>query len=54
MKKAKATLIKKETLSSNFKLTFRNQAEKEYFLILHKSKNEIYNKLEINQDYFHT
>jgi hypothetical protein len=54
MKKAKATLTKKEALPNNFKLTFRNQEEKEYFLILHKSKNEIYNQLEINQDYSHT
>ena len=49
----KAILIKKEILLNNFKLGFKDQ-EKEYFLILHKSKKEIYNQLELNQEYFYT
>jgi hypothetical protein len=49
----KAILIKKEILLNNFKLGFKDQ-EKEYFLILHKSKKEIYSQLELNQEYFYT
>jgi len=54
MNQFKSTLIKKETLPNNFKLTFKNQIGKEYFLILHGNQKEIYNHLELNQDYFYT
>jgi hypothetical protein len=54
MNKTKATLISKEPLPNNFKLTFKNQAEKEYFLILHEEQKEIYSQLELNQAYFYT
>lgn len=53
MSKIKATLIRKEPLLTNFKLTFKNQAEKEYFLILHENQKEIYSQLELNQAYFY-
>jgi len=49
----KATLIRKEVLPNNFKLIFKN-LESTQFLILHKSKKEIYNQLELNQEYFYT
>jgi len=49
----KATLIKKELLPNNFKLTFKNQ-ENTQFLILHEEHKEIYSQLELNQEYFYT
>lgn len=49
----KATLIRKKLLPNNFKLIFKN-LESTQFLILHKSKKEIYNQLELNQEYFYT
>lgn len=49
----KATLIKKELLPNNFKLTFKN-SESVQFLILHKNKKKIYEQLELNQEYFYT
>jgi hypothetical protein len=49
----KSTLIKKEPLPNNFKLTFKS-LENVYFLFLHKSKREIYEQLELNQEYFYT
>lgn len=49
----KATLIKKELLPNNFKLTFKN-SESIQFLILHKEHKKIYSQLELNQEYFYT
>lgn len=49
----KATLIKKELLPNNFKLTFKN-SESVQFLVLHKNKKKIYEQLELNQEYFYT
>jgi hypothetical protein len=54
MNQEKATLISKEPLPNNFKLTFKNQAKKEYFLILHENQKEIYSQLELNQTYLYT
>jgi len=54
MNETKAILIGKELLPNNFKLTFKNQAEKEYFLILHENQKEIYSQLELNQVYSYT
>ena len=49
----KATLIKKELLPNNFKLSFKNQGSIQ-FLILHEEHKEIYSKLELDQEYFYT
>jgi hypothetical protein len=49
----KATLIKKELLPNNFKLTFKNQANTQ-FLILHEEHKELYSQLKLNQEYFYT
>jgi len=49
----KATLIKKELLPNNFKLTFKN-SESVRFLILHEEHKELYSQLELNQEYFYT
>jgi len=49
----KATLIKKQLLPNNFKLTFKNQ-ENAQFLILHEEHKELYNQLELNQEYLYT
>jgi hypothetical protein len=49
----KATLIKKEVLPNNFKLTFKS-LESTQFLILHEEHKEIYSQLEINQEYIYT
>jgi hypothetical protein len=49
----KATLIKKEILPNNFKLTFESQ-ENTQFLILHEEHKELYNRLELNKEYFYT
>ena len=49
----KATLIKKELLPNNFKLTFKDQGNTQ-FLILHEEHKEIYSQLELNQEYFYT
>ncbi|KLL02743.1 MAG: hypothetical protein MRECE_48c006 [Mycoplasmataceae bacterium CE_OT135] len=49
----KATLIKKELLPNNFKLTFKNQGDTQ-FLILHEEHKELYSQLELNQEYFYT
>ncbi|KLL02746.1 MAG: hypothetical protein MRERV_72c001 [Mycoplasmataceae bacterium RV_VA103A] len=48
----KATLIKKEILPNNFKLTFKNQTNTQ-FLILHEEHKELYTQLELNQEYFY-
>ena len=49
----KATLIKKELLPNNFKLSFKNQGSIQ-FLILHEEHKEIYSQLELGQEYFYT
>lgn len=49
----KAILTKKELLPNNFKLTFKS-SESTQFLILHEEHKEIYNQLELNEEYFYT
>jgi len=43
----KSTLIKKESLPNNFKLTFKSQ-ENTHFFIVHEEQKELYNRLELN------
>lgn len=47
----KALLIRKEVLNQHFKLTFSSKTGKEYFLILHGDKKNIYHQLTVNQYY---
>jgi hypothetical protein len=48
--KATGTLIKKQQLKSNYKLTFTNDRG-DLFLFLHQSKNILFNELKIKCDY---
>jgi hypothetical protein len=50
----KALLIRKEKLKvKNFKLTFVSKNGKEYFLILHEDKKNIYNQLSEKHYYYY-
>jgi hypothetical protein len=49
----KAFLIRKEKLKRNFKLTFASKNGKEYFLILHEDKKNIYNQLSEKHYYYY-
>jgi ABC-type uncharacterized transport system substrate-binding protein len=49
----RAFLIKKEVLNRHFKLTFSSKTGKEYFLILHGDKKDIYQQLAENHYYYY-
>jgi hypothetical protein len=49
----RAFLIRKETLPNYFKLTFSSKTGKEYFLTLHRDKQDIYQQLATNNYYFY-
>ena len=48
--KSQATLIKKEKLRNNYKLTFNN-GNKDFFLILHEKRKKIFHQLISNRKY---
>lgn len=49
----RALLIRKETLPNYFKLTFSSKTGKEYFLTLHRDKQDTYQQLATNNYYFY-